>query len=443
MTTEANARRDTPLARKLREQIRRHGPMTVSDYMRACLQDGEHGYYRTRPAIGGAGISSPRRKSARCSASCLVYGPPSSGKKWEAPEPINLVELGPGRGTLMQDALRAARVTPEFRAAIHVHLIESSKVLALAQRTRLAEEPLPIAWHRTLADVPKAATILMGNEFLDTMPVSQFVSDGAQWRQRGIGLDANDRLSFLDLALNEECRELAAQWSPEPAGDIRELQDYGPLIACLLERAREAPLAALFVDYGHNDGGPGETLQAVRAHCFEHPLTSPGEADLTVHVDFAELVRQALAMAEAAKVAIALDGPVTQAALLGTLGVGGAGLAADGVESGQGQRDRDWRGPAAGSQRHGHPVQGDRDEERQDAATAWACGDGQGPAIGISEGLCSSRSPPIVCRICPASGMGSSRARVASRMASMPRSIADTAHATIKPRWLRTAAAWP
>jgi SAM-dependent MidA family methyltransferase len=295
MTTyDPDARRDTPLAVKISQHIRSHGPMTVADYMHACLFDAEHGYYVTQPAIGRAGDFVTAPEISQVFGELIGLWCAVVWQTMGSPERVCLVELGPGRGTLMRDALRAARLLSPFCAALDVHLVETSGHLREVQRATLADAATSIGWHTDLATVPAGPTILVGNEFLDTFPVTQMVGD----RIRRVGIDANGRLVF-DLA----------------SGPIREHQNHAQLTDALGARATASPLAGLFFDYGHVETAAGDTLQAVRAHQAEHPLCSPGEADLTVQVDFAAFA------ADARGHGLTVDGPISQGEFLGRLGI--------------------------------------------------------------------------------------------------------------------------
>lgn len=307
-----SARRDTPLAKRLAARIRATGPLPVADYIHACLHDPDHGYYRHRAALGRDGdfITAPEISQVfgeLIGLWCVVV--------WEAmgsPPLLRLVEIGPGRGTLMRDALRAARLRPAFGAAVHLHLVETDAALRTAQASPPMHER--VTWHMSLADVPAGPTILIANEFLDTLPVAQHValdSDPAGAAPVLVGLDTDGRLMFGRAGVGAD----PAHVQPLPAGaPIHESQDLAALEP-LRARATTAPLAALMLDYGTTGARPvGDSLQAVRAHRFEHPLTSPGEADLSVMVDFAAVARSLAGP-------LVVDGPVTQAQFLGTLGI--------------------------------------------------------------------------------------------------------------------------
>jgi SAM-dependent MidA family methyltransferase len=194
----------------------------------------------------------------------------------------------------MRDALRAGAKVPGFIDALDVHLVESNERLIRMQRKTLATTNSTLRWYGSLQSVPKGPAILIANEFLDTTAVSQSVI-GAE---RRVTLDEVDRLVF------------------EPAsGVITESQDHVALTTDLALRASDAPMAALLIDYGHFETAAGDTLQALRGHAPEHPLCSPGEADLTVHVDFAAFA------AAIPREALAVDGPITQGEFLGRLGI--------------------------------------------------------------------------------------------------------------------------
>ncbi len=183
----------------------------------------------------------------------------------------------------MADLLRMAKALPAFAAALDVHLVETSPVLMARQQATLAG--MPATWHRGLESVPPGPTILIANEFLDALPIRQFIRSEAGWRERLVGI----RDGALAFGLSRD---------PVPPGLVPEalrtaspgtLVEICPAFTSLAAAlaARGAPLAALFIDYGHATSRGGETLQAVKAHRPVDPLAEPGEADLTAHVDFA------------------------------------------------------------------------------------------------------------------------------------------------------------
>lgn len=319
-------RRETPLQRRLVAMIVRNGPMPVSEYMRHCLLDPEHGYYRTRQVLGEAGDFTTAPEISQIFGELIGLWAALVWQQLGAPSRVTVVELGPGRGTLMRDMLRVARIVPGFIAAADVHLVEASEALKAVQRATLDGCGVPLAWHSSHATVPDGPAILVGNEYLDAFPIDQWRRLATGWQRRHVVV-ADGRLEFDwrgepsgPLAIGDvEARSPTSQ-----AGAIIESRSgvpggYGDE----LFRLERAPGVALLLDYGHAAPAAGDTLQAVRRHRFEHPLTSPGEADLTAQVDFAELMRLPARPAGRLQTAgrLAWNGPVTQAEFLGRLGI--------------------------------------------------------------------------------------------------------------------------
>jgi SAM-dependent MidA family methyltransferase len=221
-----------------------------------------------------------------------------------------LAELGPGRGTLTADALRALRGAPAFLEAMELWLVETSPTLRRAQAVRLAGAGA--RWAARVEELPEGPLFVVANEFFDALPIRQFRRADPGWQERRVGL-VGDRLGFTFGRL-APAPELDPRFPLLPDGVLVEVSPAAEAIARRLgARIAGEGGAALIFDYGAWDG-TGDTLQAVRAHAFADPLEAPGEADLTAHVRFR-------ALAEAAAPAQAL-GPVTQGAFLGRLGIG-------------------------------------------------------------------------------------------------------------------------
>jgi NADH dehydrogenase [ubiquinone] 1 alpha subcomplex assembly factor 7 len=220
-----------------------------------------------------------------------------------SPDPVLLVEAGPGRGTLMADALRAARqVMPGFASALRVHLIETSPRLRAAQAALVPEA----SWHDSLDRVPAAPMILVANEFLDALPIRQFVRRGDGWTERFVADGAWVEQAAADVPPARDVAEGQVVEVNEPARAF---------VASVARRVRRHPGVGLFVDYGPARSAAGESLQAIAGRKPVSPLSPPGSADLTAHVDFADMA--ATARAEGA----AVQGPVTQGEFLVALGV--------------------------------------------------------------------------------------------------------------------------
>jgi NADH dehydrogenase [ubiquinone] 1 alpha subcomplex assembly factor 7 len=319
-TYDPEARRDTPLALALKERIRREGAISVREYMAACLYDPQHGYYRARTAIGQQGDFVTAPEMSQIFGELLGLWSAVAWQQMGAPPRFDLVEIGPGRGTLMRDALRATRRVPGFLETARVALVESSEMLASVQRSLLADAGLPITWATRLdeliasGDQPRPA-IVIANELLDCEPREQLVRSGENWLQRTIALDDTSRLVFATRPFDVGRAGLAGVLALYPAardGDVVEPSRFDWLLECLAARPR---VAAVLIDYGHSGPSVGDTFQGVRRHRYEHPLTSPGEADLTMQVDFAAFARQAGSHA-----GLKIDGPIPQGEFLGALG---------------------------------------------------------------------------------------------------------------------------
>jgi len=205
-----------------------------------------------------------------------------------SPSPCLMVELGPGRGTLMADALRAARIRPAFGQAIRLHLVETSPHLRERQASVLAAHN-PV-WHDSFSEIPEGPLLLVANEFFDALPVHQFVLAPAGWQERVVAVDG-EKLVFA-AAPPGPCFALLSE--RQRGGPAAEISPAGLALAGEIGRRLAAHGgAALIVDYGSSQSLPGESLQAVRRHQPVDPLADIGEADLSAHVDFAGLARAA------------------------------------------------------------------------------------------------------------------------------------------------------
>lgn len=304
----------TPLEAELRRIIARTGPMQVARYMGLCLGHPAHGYYVTRDPLGRAGDFVTAPEISQMFGELIGLWAATAWQAMGEPARVNLVELGPGRGTLMADALRAAKVMPAFRAALAVHLVETSPVLVRHQRAALAD--VEVSWHRDITELPDGTAIIIANEFFDALPVHQAVKAADGWHMRMIGIGPDDALVFMVAPdpLPSFGTFLSGEPGNAPDGAIYEWRAEFK-VAELAKRLVRHGGTALVIDYGHASGAFGDTLQAVRAHGFADPLADPGEVDLTAHVDFAALKR--IAQQAGARV----HGPVPQGQFLRRLGI--------------------------------------------------------------------------------------------------------------------------
>jgi SAM-dependent MidA family methyltransferase len=236
-----------------------------------------------------------------------------------SPSRLNLVELGPGRGTLMRDALRATRLVPGFRDALTVHLVDSNETLRKLQEAALADAGVPVDFHSDAARISQVAAgpaIVIANEFLDALPVEQFVFADGSWRKRTVALDeSDDHLGFKPDTTSEVAPASVPKDIAPREGDVLEVCADHAFCADILRTRADAPLAALFIDYGHARTGFGDTLQGVAGQAYVSPFHAPGETDLSTQVDFQHF-------GDACRDAgLAVDGPLPQAEFLGRLGI--------------------------------------------------------------------------------------------------------------------------
>jgi NADH dehydrogenase [ubiquinone] 1 alpha subcomplex assembly factor 7 len=307
----------TTLLDHLCRRIAQDGPLTIAQYMEECLANPKHGYYMGRDPFGRGGdfITAPEVSQMFgelvglwCGIEWLALGQPDS---------VHLVELGPGRGTLMADILRVAKGVKGFSEAIRLHLVETSPVLRDHQRRQLSDyNP---TWHNHLTDVPEGATLIVANEFFDALPIRQFqrIPDG--WCERLVGMDEN--ADGQKLRVGWAAPQLVHPLVPKPFAhaDVDSVVEISPVslsyMRILAERLIEGRGAALVIDYGPARSGVGESFQAVKNHQFTDVLAEPGEVDLTAHVDFEALVNVAVECGAQA------FGPLTQGAFLKILGI--------------------------------------------------------------------------------------------------------------------------
>ena len=279
------------LRRILIEMIQAEGPMPVDRFMSLCLTHPQHGYYVTRQPLGREGDFVTAPEISQIFGELIGIWCLSAWEALGRPDPFHLVELGPGRGTLMVDLLRACRIREAFGQACQVHLVEVSPTLREAQRRSLAGSPAShIRWHERLEQVPAGPAIMIANEFIDALPVKQFVNRRGHWFERLVGLNDAGELGF-GLAKNALPDALVPGWARQRGeGAIVELSPARRAMAEEMgSRLAQSPSVCLIIDYGHTVPAPGDTLQAVGRHRFVSPLERPGEADITAHVDFAAL----------------------------------------------------------------------------------------------------------------------------------------------------------
>jgi NADH dehydrogenase [ubiquinone] 1 alpha subcomplex assembly factor 7 len=296
----------------LAEAIRRDGPLPVARFMALALHHPTHGYYRDRDPLGAQGDFVTAPELSQAFGEVIGAWLAQAWLDLGGPAPFRLVELGPGRGTLLADALRATRGVPGFHQGLRLHLVETNDRLRAAQAARLAE--FRVGWHGEFGEVPPGTLLLVTNEFFDALPAHQLVATARGWVDRCVDLDAAGRLTFR---LGEHAATLGGRLPDAKPGTVAEVSPARTeLVHAIARRIAQGGGVALVIDYGAWAEGPtGDTLQATRNHAPCDPLDAPGTADLTTHVDFGALAEAAAAGGAA------VYGPVPQGTFLATLGV--------------------------------------------------------------------------------------------------------------------------
>ncbi len=302
------------LAARLARHIRAHGPMTVAAYMAIALHDPDSGYYARRQPLGASGDFITAPEISQIFGELIGLWCADLWQRMGRPDPVVVAELGPGRGVLMADFLRAASGVAGFRQALRLNLVEASPVLRAEQQRQLAG--IHAVWRDDIGGLPDGPLLLVANEFLDALPIRQLVRGRTDWAERLVAVDAEGRLCFaegpesplLSLVVPAERRDVAP-------GTIFELCSAAATLAAdLARRLCEGNGAALFIDYGYAAPPGKSTLAAIGGHRAAAILDAPGTADLSAHVDFA-----AIAVAARAGGA-AVYGPMPQGEFLKALG---------------------------------------------------------------------------------------------------------------------------
>ncbi|MBI1392251.1 MAG: class I SAM-dependent methyltransferase [Alphaproteobacteria bacterium] len=305
----------SPLADRLVALIRAYGPITVADYMSDALFHPNDGYYTSQSPIGARGDFTTAPEVSQIFGELIGLWLVQSWMEIGEPDYFTLVELGPGRGVMMQDILRAAAVRPKFLKAARVQLVETSGRLRHEQQKRLKGAPASIEWKDSFNETADGPILIVANELFDCLPIRQFVMTERGWRERMVNVaDDSEQLIFTTaFAPPLDLDDAPAAAAP---GEVYEISEAGDaLIEDISARLARNKGRALIIDYGHVGEGLGDTLQAIRGHGRWRPLDAPGHADITAHVNFRRLVRRAFDAGAAAY------GPVSQSALLDRLGL--------------------------------------------------------------------------------------------------------------------------
>ena len=305
----------SPLQSEIKKLIKSSGPMPVWRYMELCLTHPNYGYYISRDPLGREGDFTTSPEVSQMFGELLGLWVGSVWKAIGSPSLLRLIELGPGRGTLMADALRALRVLPPLYQALSIHLVEINPVLREKQKAALSGVRI-IAWHDSLDQVPNGPAVILANEYFDVLPIHQAVKRETGWHERTVEVDDGGKLAFgfapdpmprFEVLLPPLVRAA-------PIGAVFEWRSDTEIMK-IATRMRDQGGAALIIDYGHIRSDAGDTFQAIARHSFADPLKNPGQADVTAHVDF-----QALARA-AEDLGARVHGPVPQGEFLKWIGI--------------------------------------------------------------------------------------------------------------------------
>ncbi len=302
------------LKEKIINIIRAEGPITIAQYMQIALGDPFHGYYISRDPFGRDFVTAPEVSQVFGELIGLFFV-----QAWEdrdQPESIFFAELGPGRGTLMADMMRAAeKVRPDFARAAKLVLVETSPLLRSTQKQTLSHfDP---SWVLRWEEIPKGAPVyLIANEFFDALPIHQYERGADGWHERMVAAE-NDELRFVLAPEAKAVDSLFTEHAPDAKhGAVVELNlSAQAIMSGIAGRIATTNGVGLIIDYGYCEAGLRDSFQAVKKNSYADPLAEPGEADLTAHVDFAALRTSALGAGTG------VSGPLTQGLLLKELGI--------------------------------------------------------------------------------------------------------------------------
>lgn len=283
------------LKQRIAALIAASGPIPVADYMALCLFDPKHGYYTTREPFGAAGDFTTAPEISQMFGELLAVWLRTAWDATGRPSPFVLAEIGPGRGTLKKDMLRAlSKLDPGFIGQATVAMVETSPRLTEVQKATLGDATAGITWHQSVDTLPALPLFIVGNELFDAIPVRQFVRAGGAWRERAVALDEAGNLQFVAGAASLDPSLLPPDAANAADGAIVEIAPARTaLMQMVAARIASSGGAGLFIDYGFLVPGIGDTLQALKKHRYEDVLASPGLADLTSHVDFHALAQAA------------------------------------------------------------------------------------------------------------------------------------------------------
>ena len=310
-TSHREKAEDSPLVAELAARIQKSGPMTVAAFMESAASY----YYAVKSPFGTEGDFTTAPEVSQMFGEMIGAWFVDLWLQMGRPEHVQLIELGPGKGTLMADIMRTVSAWPEFKAAATIHLVETSPQLRQAQ-ARTLNNCRP-TWYDRLEEVPPGISFIVANEFFDALPIHQFKKVKGTWQERVVGYDALDAAFFFStLPTPIDVKSvMPAEFLEAPDGCIYEVSPASlSVMETLVRRISEHGGSGLIIDYGHTVPGLGDTLQSVSRHRYSDVLDNPGSKDITAHVDFSLLKMTA-------GDAVRIHGPVEQGAFLSALGI--------------------------------------------------------------------------------------------------------------------------
>lgn len=304
----------TRLKQRIREDIAINGPMPLSRYMNICLGDPQSGYYTNRDPFGIKGDFITAPEISQMFGELIGVWLVSAWEQLGAPNQMRLVELGPGRGTLMADCLRSIALKPQLLDGLQIDMVEMSPVLVAEQQKKLAHINCPIRWCDKLED-HDLPTLIVANEFYDALPVHVMIKTMSGIHERHVAGSGEDELTFIDLPASLPEATLAS-YESLPENTVFELSPERHQMTQNISRTlTQHGGAALLIDYGFLQPKTGTTFQALKNHQAVDPLEEPGTADLTSLVDFTALQREFSAQG------LNVHGPASQMDFLLDLGL--------------------------------------------------------------------------------------------------------------------------
>ena len=307
----------TPLAQKLKKIIQTDGPISISKFMDLALNDKDYGYYQINEPFGVNGdfITSPEISQVFGELIGLWFL--SSWRIAGCPKETKLIELGPGRGTLMADILRTVKkVESSFFKTAELHLVECS--LSMRNRQALTLKDYDVTWHKNLDSVPQGPSLIIANEFFDALPIDQYLLTNKGWHEKCITFNKDKNIfEFTTVSVpNFDIAKFPSETFDSEANSVFERNRMSEKYADSIgQRIASNGIAALIIDYGYVNSSFGDTLQAVRGHKYQNPLFDIGRSDITAHVDFANLKK----ILEGHSIMV--HGPVSQRKFLTDLGI--------------------------------------------------------------------------------------------------------------------------